>query len=86
MKPNYFLDSIMREVANKYNIPFVRVQECIAAQYEFVKKSIESYDSKTQTGPRVIYVPNFGKYIISDKVYENMKIKYKDYKEREDGE
>ena len=33
IKPNYFLDGVMREVATKYNIPFVKVQECMAAHY-----------------------------------------------------
>ena len=84
IKPNYFLDVVMREVATKYDIPFVKVQECMAAQFEFVRRSIENYNSKTQTGARVIYLPNFGKFIISDKVISNLQEKYKDYKERED--
>ena len=41
IKPNYFLDAVMREVATKYNIPFVKVQECMAAQFEFVRRNIE---------------------------------------------
>ena len=70
IKPNYFLDGVMREVATKYSIPFVKVQECMAAQFEFVRRNIENYNSKTQTGARVIYLPNFGKFIISDKGVE----------------
>ena len=83
MRSNYFLDNIMREVASKYNIPFTVVQECMASQYEFIRKSIESFDAKTQTGPRVIYIPVFGKFIISDKTIETLKERYKDYKEEE---
>ena len=84
IRPNLFLDGVMKEVANKHNIPFTRVQECIAAQYEFTRKSIESFDSKMQVGSKVIYLPFFGKFIISDKIIDNLREKYKDYKEKED--
>jgi len=86
IRPNYFLDGIMKEVAIRKNTSFTKVQECIASQYDFIRSNIEAFDSKTQTGSRVLYIPNFGKFIISDKVFANIVEKYKDYKEKEEDE
>ena len=77
IRPNYFLDPIMKEVSNKLGIPFTKVQECVACQYEFTRKNIENYDPRTQTGSRVIYLINFGKFLISDKIIQVLKDKYK---------
>lgn len=76
MRANHFLDPVMREVANKYNLTFQQVQECIAAQYEFVRMNMESYDPINQEGSDVIYIPRFGKFVITDSKKEVMRDRY----------
>lgn len=86
VKPNRFLDPVMKEAANKFGIPLYRIQECIAAQFELTRDSVENYNSKIQQGEKVIYLPKFGKFLIPSSREDRLREKYKDYKEGEDNE
>ena len=84
MRANHFLDPVIREVANKYGLTFQQVQECMAAQYEFVRINIETYDPVNQEGSDVIYVPRFGKFLITDSKKEVMRERYNTNNKEED--
>ncbi len=77
MKPNRFLDPVMHDTANKEEVQFIKVAECIQAQYEFVRKGIESFNPSDATGPQVISIPSWGKYLVPNYKVEEIKKKVK---------
>lgn len=80
MRANRFLDEVMRDTANKEGLTFDQVSECVEAEFYKVRKSILEFNHHTVTGPKVIYLPCFGKYIIIKKTLENL-YKLKERKE-----
>lgn len=75
IKQNRFLDQILKEVSARKGISFSRVQECVASEFEFIRRRIETFDRETLEGARSIYIPRFGKFIISDNKFEFLKSK-----------